>query len=448
MLRVLLFVVACLVLGAPAVARARDDWSDPYPGVRHLHRTSGDVDAHILLVDLRRPNLSLVSTPQGARGIATRDFAERFDADIAINANFFDTRNRSCGLAVADGVAWDDSYSERCDMSFAFGRLNEAEAFDSAGELLTAPFAWATDVVSGKPWLIRDGVIQVAWLGPRHITFRHPRTALGLTRDKKTLIILAADGRRPGVPGLTGTHAAELLLEFGAHNALNLDGGGSTELFIRGEGGVQNHPSDGRNRPVSSHLGIRFKAEDTSWQSADVRLSEREVTLASGQRTQLVLRGRNTGRSTWHPGSVRFSVSDDRPSPFFDIQTWEDNTTPLVIREEISPGEEFAFALTVAAPSAPGLTKLELEARIGSRTLSGAPASSEITIEADHSEVPAIPAVESPEEPVVAAAQINVASAMGTDWFWNGLLVTAVAGFLGLSLPRHSLRNRRNTLSR
>ena len=241
-------------------AEARDVWTDPYPGVRHLHRVTDHLDVHALVVDLSNGDISLVATRPRDRSMPVREFAHRYGVDIAVNANYFDTRSKSCGLAAGDGVVWADSYDDGCDMSIGFGRANEALAFDS-GELIRGPVpeAWMTDVITGKPWVVRNGVGQGGWLEPRHIEGHHPRTAVGLSQDRRTLFIVVADGRRAGIPGVTGHYLARLMLELGAWDALNLDGGGSSEMFIRAENGVVNQPSDDRPRPVGNHLGIRVR---------------------------------------------------------------------------------------------------------------------------------------------------------------------------------------------
>ncbi len=108
---------------------------------------------------------------------------------------------------------------------------------------------------------------------------RHPRSAAGLSADGKTLILFALDGRqataeesvygRAHSRGATLAELAELMLGFGAANALNLDGGGSTSLVVKdphtGVFSIANQPSDGSTlkfpvaieRPVADVLGIR-----------------------------------------------------------------------------------------------------------------------------------------------------------------------------------------------
>lgn len=88
---------------------------------------------------------------------------------------------------------------------------------------------------------------------------RHPRTAAGVSADGKTLILLTIDGRQPGVSvGATLPEMADLIIELGAHDAVALDGGGSTSFFLQRADGtlLTNQPSDGHWRPVGNHLGV------------------------------------------------------------------------------------------------------------------------------------------------------------------------------------------------
>lgn len=101
-----------------------------------------------------------------------------------------------------------------------------------------------------------------ARVGPKA---RHPRTAVGVSADGRTLIILTIDGRQPAhSAGVTLPELADLMLELGAHDALNLDGGGSTSFYLRRADGtlVTNQPSDGHWRPVANHLGIWIDPPD------------------------------------------------------------------------------------------------------------------------------------------------------------------------------------------
>lgn len=107
------------------------------------------------------------------------------------------------------------------------------------------------EMVGGYPALLRDG--DALETTGDFATTRHPRTAVGWRRDG-TLLLVVADGRQDGYSvGMSLPELTDLLRSLGAVDALNLDGGGSTTLVVRGE--VVNRPSDPQGeRPVANAL--------------------------------------------------------------------------------------------------------------------------------------------------------------------------------------------------
>lgn len=101
--------------------------------------------------------------------------------------------------------------------------------------------------IGGAPRIVRDGRVSVEaeqeHLSKNFATDRHPRTAVGVSRDGKMLSFVTADGRQPAVSvGQSLSELAEDLVRLGCWDAINLDGGGSTTMVVRGE--VVNRPSD------------------------------------------------------------------------------------------------------------------------------------------------------------------------------------------------------------
>ena len=117
-----------------------------------------------------------------------------------------------------------------------------------------APGALA-ELVGGFPLLILDGesvLHRVPRIWPPFATGRHPRTAVAIDGDG-TVLLLVVDGRQEGYSvGMTLEELTDLLLELGAVDALNLDGGGSTTLVTTE--GIVNRPSDAEERPVANVL--------------------------------------------------------------------------------------------------------------------------------------------------------------------------------------------------
>jgi hypothetical protein len=88
MCRIGVAALARATLLAPAAARAGDAWSDPFPGVRHLHRSTGEPwQIHALVVDLCAPGISLRATRSGERRRVASSFANLVGAQAAINGD-------------------------------------------------------------------------------------------------------------------------------------------------------------------------------------------------------------------------------------------------------------------------------------------------------------------------------------------------------------------------
>ncbi len=131
------------------------------------------------------------------------------------------------------------------------------------------PVSMTNDVtiaVYGNRRILRRGV-RTADADPAKAVDVHPRTAFGLSRDRKTFVILAVDGRQPGYSeGATCADLADLLLREGCWDAINMDGGGSTSLVIYDREHKRpimlNHHANGYVRKTALNLGLIFTAKE------------------------------------------------------------------------------------------------------------------------------------------------------------------------------------------
>ncbi len=118
------------------------------------------------------------------------------------------------------------------------------------------------DVTNGVPQLLKNGKIDITWeeekASKSFAEIRHPRTAVAKLKDGKFLMI-TVDGRQPGVSvGMNLQELAEYLLSLGATDAKNLDGGGSTTMFLDGK--IINTPSDKEGeRKVSDAILVTLR---------------------------------------------------------------------------------------------------------------------------------------------------------------------------------------------
>ena len=107
------------------------------------------------------------------------------------------------------------------------------------------------------PTLVRDGSVylttKVENFGGDVAGGRAPRTALGVTKDGHILLVVV-DGRQAHSIGMTLLELAVFMQELGVKDAMNFDGGGSSEMVLQGR--VVNSPSDGRERRVGNALVV------------------------------------------------------------------------------------------------------------------------------------------------------------------------------------------------
>lgn len=252
------FLIASLGLAAAfsaalPQARAHDTWSRPFEGIRTLHRVTERprLSIHVAIVDLTAPGVRLTATTPDGKRATVSSFAKRKKVQLAVNGDFFNltTREPSC-LAMGEGKPWPGTGdSERCGQ-LAFGR-GQAEITAPGADFERQP--WMTEIVGGHPLLLRKG--EAVHEDHPLMVVRHPRTAAGLSRDKTKLFLMVVDGRQGHSVGITGVEIAAILKELGAWTVLNLDGGGSSAMYVAGKG-VVNRPSDGQERQSANHVGV------------------------------------------------------------------------------------------------------------------------------------------------------------------------------------------------
>jgi hypothetical protein len=117
--------------------------------------------------------------------------------------------------------------------------------------------------VGGGPVLLQQGEIKITnneemKFAGKAIDDKHPRTAMGYTRDNK-LIILVVEGRHPGIAeGATLTQEAQIFKDLGCIEAINLDGGGSSCMLVNGKETIKVSDATGQ-RPVPAVFIIQSR---------------------------------------------------------------------------------------------------------------------------------------------------------------------------------------------
>lgn len=235
----------------------------------------------VAVVDLNDPTVEIVVTGAAPAGTGAEAVLTRTDlwqqangVRLAVNANFYATLPGSkadiVGLSVSDGVIvsgsrryesnpHDPALMFRNDGVAVIGSFSNTDA-QLARDAVAGVGPSNTDAIAGTQ-LVTDGQNTGATARVEPAS-RAPRTAAGVSQDGRTLILMVIDGRQPGwSDGVTLAQLADLMIEFGAWDAINLDGGGSSS-FIHDDGTerVTNRPSDGQFRAVANHLGVRINA--------------------------------------------------------------------------------------------------------------------------------------------------------------------------------------------
>lgn len=163
---------------------------------------------------------------------------------------------------------------------------------------------WA---VGGRNILLRNGMIEQ--VDDRQVG---PRTALGFSVDGRRMFLLTVDGRSDMSGGLTLPEMAELIRSFGAYNAIELDGGGSTTMVARLPGeamlSVINRPSDGKERRIANGVGI-FAAPGSGVAKRLEVVAVGEARLFPGLTRQLAARAYDEQMGPVPPQQVTWRTS-------------------------------------------------------------------------------------------------------------------------------------------
>jgi exopolysaccharide biosynthesis protein len=257
---------------------------------------------HIVKIDLTAPGIGFAVTAPGGTLETVRQttlaFLNQEHAQLAINSHFFlpfpsfESNSMLVGLAASHGnvySSFETPVQSCCIVANApalnIDALNHASIvhynpnFADGRHVLENVNLWNT--VSGSAQIITDGKKTI----PVYRDASHPdglltpggpdsssnsdswyalknsRTVIGLSQDNRTLFLFTVD-KAGGSLGMSLEEVADLLIsEYGVHNALNLDGGGSTTLAMQdpatGAGAIINVSSDNPNgRSVASNLAV------------------------------------------------------------------------------------------------------------------------------------------------------------------------------------------------
>ena len=241
--------------------------------IRDVRRSPRPMVVHIITIDLKAPGISFLVTPGDLNGDlslkarTTSKFLDNHDLQIAVNGGSFGPWHSNGGL---NYYPHDGDPVEPLGLSASQGDIyslnpgNEPVLYISRTNLavFNRQPGKIYNAISGSQMLVSKGKAK-----SELDETPQPRTAIGLDKRGRQMVIVVIDGRQPGYSaGATLGELADILIDLGAYNAMNLDGGGSSTLVMEGafsRPDVLNSPIEhqipGRQRVVGNHLGVFAK---------------------------------------------------------------------------------------------------------------------------------------------------------------------------------------------
>ena len=313
--------------------------TQPFLGVTHTRIETTNprlLEMHLVAIDLSVPGIGFAVTPSNGAaagetvGRTTRQFLGDQKVQLAINGGFSAWASGSNydvqGLAASKGEIY-SSFEQYRTFALDISADNVATILRSPSGTGTvrSPDIPLYNTLPGEARLLRDGAI----VAPTANETLHPRTAVGLSGDQRTLYLFTVDGRNAGHSlGVTRPELADFMRMFGATDAINLDGGGSTTLMfadpvarlVNVPVGINDVP--GTERVVGSNFGVFAlpmpvaaavtinvaSGTQTQWQAGQPLIVNALSLTKSGGGT-LVLDQANTftGPTTLTAGTVRLT---------------------------------------------------------------------------------------------------------------------------------------------
>ena len=254
--------------------------------------------AFVARIDLTTPGIGFTATERDLHwGEPMPDYTNRtvlIDTKRERTADFL-VRRREEGLPVAIAVnsapwgPWDCSAAYRSKygsfrwwnvsdgVELSHGRNPRRGAFflvykDGRVDIASSvPLSRTNEVAfafCGFGMLMKNGVPVTSYVR-RTAKRTNPRTAFGLTADRRTLVLLVVDGRQPGWSlGADSDDLCDILRAEGVTDAVDMDGGGSSTLVVfdeaTGKPRTLNRPSDKVGRRNALNVGIFFKSGKSS----------------------------------------------------------------------------------------------------------------------------------------------------------------------------------------
>lgn len=220
----------------------------------HFNKTLFNSNQNINILDIRLKGKRAIAFACEAKTLKpVSEFGKHEKAIAAINGNFFDIKNGGSVdyIKVHDSVIstnrlWANDTRARHQQAALVihkGKLRIAK-WDSSANWET--ILMAKDILLSGPLLLWHGERQPLDTGEFNHA-RHPRSAIAVL-NKKHVLFITVDGRNEQAAGMSLYELTNIMKWLKVPNGINMDGGGSTTLWIynQPDNGVVNYPSDNK----------------------------------------------------------------------------------------------------------------------------------------------------------------------------------------------------------
>ncbi len=288
--------LTCLVFTPSRAATVLGPWKPIFKGIEHAVGTNtvgggGFPDlqvAYLMRVDLTDPDIRLLASPRRTNwvansretyGLTLTNFVTVYGVQVAVNADqfspssYFQAEGIACnvnGMVFSQGQMVSPGVTSGTDdaATLCFTSNNVPTYYPT--NVPAAPTNGVYTAVSGYYNILYNGVnVGSNYIGNASVAHQlQPRTAIGLSQDRRYLFLLVIDGRQSSLDYSAGAYdweTAEWLKLAGAWDGANMDGGGSSCMVMQGTTGIPiplSHDSASltapgyRERTVGAHFGV------------------------------------------------------------------------------------------------------------------------------------------------------------------------------------------------
>ena len=282
------FAILFIMLFAAVLAaenKIQYDWNKAgklHDGIMHAHiypKKPRPMKIHTVRIDLQSPGIDLIATPKDkdfgkpmpdfpqlpiqTKRLKVRDFmlnkrSEGYDVLVAVNATpwspwrspFNHIYGGNINLVISDGDIIADK--KKATPAFILTKDNKVEIRTVKANENRKNFKIA---LAGFSIILKNGNVSIKYKD------YHPRTCYGISQDGRYLYFMTVDGRQKFVSeGASVVECAEFMRYFGAYNAINMDGGGSTTLVNwnnkKQKPEILSHQFMGGERRVATSLAV------------------------------------------------------------------------------------------------------------------------------------------------------------------------------------------------